>query len=410
MAGQRRVIAPLGRPGDAISPVHCGSRMGADVPKRDGTARHATDAQGRRIWTERTVADAMSGAGYGGNGRAADSSSAGSGFKSLTAHHPEVPAAPHATGAFVYPAAYKSGRIEPGKSHYADTMGAARHPVLVESSARRCDLGFQAACWCSLVSPESTVLRWIRSAGVGTWTTFGALGACGAHEEPGQAHRALHVEEIRGRQRLCVSAQGPPSPGAASARRARPGPADVPAASAGATSPRPSSYATAATFPAPRSGSRTAPSARDGRGRDHSPLRPRHFRLRVPTAQDHHLVPQREYPRVLGRRRTGKRHQPGQHRDQQPADQADAHGLLVMAAIKPQVKRMAEYSTSAGTRRTPPSTTSPGRDRWGLARAGRGGHRRAYGRASSRTTPYWISFSARGTPRAGCGSCAADRR
>ena len=63
-----------------------------------------------------------------------------------------------------------------------------------------------------------------------------------------------------------------------------------------------------------------------GQDREHSPLRPRHFRLRVPTAQDYHLVPQREYLRVLGRRRTGEQHQPGQHRDQQPVDQGDEHG------------------------------------------------------------------------------------
>lgn len=63
--------------------------------------------------------------------------------------------------------------------------GIGRPPCAGRKPGQGRDLGFHAACWYSLVSPESMVLRWIRSAGVGNGITLGSsFGARSARPAP----------------------------------------------------------------------------------------------------------------------------------------------------------------------------------------------------------------------------------
>ena len=80
---------------------------------------------------------------------------------------------------------------------------------------------------------------------------------------------------------------------------------------------------------------------------EHGPVGPGHARSGVRPAQHGHLVPQREYLHVLGRRGPGQQREPGQHGHQQPVSQRDTHGCRSCRCRSPRSSPAAEYSTTS---------------------------------------------------------------
>ena len=97
------------------------------------------------------------------------------------------------------------------------------------------------------------------------------------------------------------------------------------------------------------------------RGED-GPVGPGHARSGVGPAQHGHLVPQRQYLHVLGRRGPGQQREPGQHGYQQPVSQRDTHGCRSCRRRNPRSnQRPSIRPLQAGPRAR---STTPGRCRY----------------------------------------------
>ena len=96
---------------------------------------------------------------------------------------------------------------------------------------------------------------------------------------------------------------------------------------------------------------------------EHGPGGPGHARPGVRPAQHGHLVPQREYLRVLGRRGPGQQREPGQHGHQQPVRQRDTHECRSCRCRSPRSNQRPKYSTTTGSGKSSPPSTSASRPR-----------------------------------------------